>query len=115
MSIDQNLGKLSKLMEEAQKMQQKMQDAQKEISDLVVEGRTGKGEVVIKMNGRHEVTARDGVKISSSLLDEDIEMLQDLVAYAINDAAKKIEKVSKDKIVELTAGLPVDLMKDDKK
>jgi len=62
-------------------------------------------------NGRHDVSE---VKIKPTLMDEDVEMLEDLVAAAVNDAVRKIEKESKDKISQLTAGLniPTDLMGD---
>lgn len=110
MDINQNLGNL---MKEAQKMQQRMQEAQQQLSQLVVSGESGGGMVVIKMNGRHDVTE---VKIKPTLVDEDIEMLEDLVAAAVNDAVRKIEKASKEKISQLTAGLniPTDLMGGDK-
>lgn len=106
MDINQNLGNL---MKEAQKMQQRMQEAQQQLSELIVSGEAGGGMVAIKMNGRHDVTE---VKIKPTLLDDDVEMLEDLVAAAINDAVRKIEKASKDKISQLTAGLniPTDLM-----
>lgn len=106
MDINQNLGNL---MKEAQKMQQRMQEAQQELSRLVVTGESGGGLVHVEMNGRHDVTK---VKIKPTLMDEDVEMLEDLVAAAINDAVRKIEKVSKEKISQLTAGLniPTDLI-----
>ena len=106
MSMNQNLGNL---MKEAQKMQQRMQEAQQQLSELIVMGDAGSGMVTVKMNGRHDVL---GVKIKASLMDEDVEMLEDLVAAAINDAVRKIEKVSKEKISQLTAGLniPTDLL-----
>ncbi|MFI4919035.1 MAG: YbaB/EbfC family nucleoid-associated protein [Legionellales bacterium] len=101
MDINENLGNL---MKEAQKMQQRMQEAQQQLSELVVSGESGGAMVVIKMNGRHDVTE---VKIKPTLMDEDIEMLEDLVAAAVNDAVRKIEKVSKEKISQLTAGLNI--------
>ena len=108
MDINQNLGNL---MKEAQKMQQRMQEAQQQLSELVVVGEAGGKMVTIKMNGRHDVTE---VNIKPSLMEEDVEMLEDLVAAAVNDAVRKIEKVSKEKITQLTAGLniPTDLMGD---
>ncbi len=108
MDINQNL---SNLMKEAQKMQQRMQEAQQQLSELTVTGESGGGMVKIKMNGRHDVLE---VKINPSLMEEDKEMLEDLVAAAINDAVRKIEKASKEKIGQLTAGLniPTDFMKD---
>lgn len=107
--INKNLGNL---MKEAQKMQQRMQEAQQELTNLVVLGESGGGMIKIKMNGRHDVSE---VFINPSLMD-DPEMLADLVAAAINDAVRKIEKASKDKISKLTAGLniPTDFMNEDK-
>lgn len=108
MSINQNLGNL---MKEAQKMQQRMQEAQQQLSQLIVNGESGGGMVRIKMNGRHDVVE---VKINPSLMDEDVEMLEDLFAAAVNDAVRKVETASKEKISQLTAGLniPTDFMKD---
>ncbi|AHE66049.1 YbaB/EbfC family nucleoid-associated protein [Legionella oakridgensis] len=107
MDINQNL---SNLMKEAQKMQQRMQEAQQQLSQLIVHGEAGGGMVKIEMNGRHDVTK---VKISPALMNEDIEMLEDLLAAAVNDAVRKVEKASKEKISQLTAGLniPSDFMK----
>jgi len=106
--MNQNLGNL---MKEAQKMQQRMQEAQEQLSKLIVTGEAGGGMVSVNMNGRHDVTQ---VKIKPTLLEEDVEMLEDLIAAAINDAVRKIEKVSKEKISQLTAGLniPTDFMDD---
>ncbi|WP_058534478.1 YbaB/EbfC family nucleoid-associated protein [Legionella saoudiensis] len=106
MDMNQNL---SNLMKEAQKMQQRMQEAQQQLSQLVVTGEAGGGMVTIQMNGRHDAVA---VKIKPTMLEEEPEMLEDLVAAAINDAVRKIEKASKEKISQLTAGLniPTDLM-----
>lgn len=108
MDINQNLGNL---MKEAQKMQQRMQEAQQQLSELSITGESGGGMVRVKMNGRHDVTE---VKINPSLLDEEIGMLEDLFAAAVNDAVRKIEKASKEKISQLTAGLniPTDFLKD---
>lgn len=108
MDINQNLGNL---MKEAQKLQQRMQEAQQQLGQLVVRGESGGGMVLVEMNGRHDVTK---VKIKPTLLEEDPEMLEDLIAAAVNDAVRKIEKASKDKIGQLTAGLniPTDLMGD---
>lgn len=109
MDISQNLGNL---MKEAQKMQQRMQEAQEQLSKLIVEGESGGGLVKVKMNGRHDVVE---VKIKPTLMEEDVEMLEDLVAAAVNDAVRRIEKVSKEKIAQLTAGLniPTDLLKEE--
>ena len=111
MDINQNLGNL---MKEAQKMQQRMQEAQQQLSQLIVNGKSGGGMVEVEMNGRHDVTK---VKIGASLMEEDPEMLEDLLAAAFNDAVRKVEKASKEKISQLTAGLniPTDFIKDDEK
>ena len=108
MDINQNLGNL---MKEAQKMQQRMQEAQQQLTQLIVNGESGGGMVKVEMNGRHDVSK---VKISPSLMEEEVEMLEDLTAAAFNDAVRKIEKASKEKISQLTAGLniPTDFMKD---
>lgn len=97
-NLNQNLGNL---MKEAQKMQQRMQELQEEIGKLTVEGESGGGMVKLTMNGRHDVS---NVRIHPSIMD-DKEMVEDLLAAAVNDAVRKIEKISKDKIAELTAGL----------
>ncbi|MDX1838527.1 YbaB/EbfC family nucleoid-associated protein [Legionella taurinensis] len=110
MDINQNLGNL---MKEAQKMQQRMQEAQQQLSQLVVEGEAGSGslKVRVKMNGRHDVTE---VRIGQALMEEDVEMVEDLVAAAFNNAVRKVEVASKEKISQLTAGLniPTDFLKD---
>ncbi len=105
-------GNLNRLLDEAQKMQDRMKKAQEELVQLIVEGKSGGGMVKVRMNGRHDVTK---VTIASSLLNEEVEMLEDLVAAAINDAVRQVEKVSKDKINQLTAGLniPADFLKDE--
>ncbi|ASQ47119.1 YbaB/EbfC family nucleoid-associated protein [Legionella clemsonensis] len=110
MDINQNLGNI---MKEAQKMQQRMQEAQKQLSQLVVRGVSGGGMVEIEMNGRHETHK---TKINPSLMD-DVEMLEDLVTAAFNDAVRKVEQASKQKISELTAGLniPTDFLKDEER
>jgi len=109
MDINQNIGNL---MKEAQKMQQRMQEAQTQLGQLIVVGESGGGMVKIEMTGRHDATK---AKINPSLMEEDVEMLEDLVVAAINDAVRKVEKASKEKISKLTAGLniPTDFMKTD--
>lgn len=95
---------LNNLMKEAQKMQKKMQDAQQQLTEVKVVGESGGGLVKITMNGRHDV---ESVKINPNMMDEDVEMLEDLVAAAVNDAVRKIESISKEKISQLTAGLNI--------
>ncbi len=105
MDMNANLGNL---MKEAQKMQKKMQDAQQQLTEMEVTGEAGGGLVKVMMNGRHDVKS---IKINPNMMDEEVEMIEDLVAAAVNDAVRKIEKAPKDKISQLTAGLniPTDL------
>jgi DNA-binding YbaB/EbfC family protein len=107
MDINQNLGNL---MKEAQKMQQRMQEAQEQLSQLIVTGESGGGMVTIEMNGRHDVRK---VTIKPALMEEEVEMLEDLIAAAVNAAVRKVEEESKKKISQLTAGLniPTDFLK----
>lgn len=100
---------LQKLMQEAQKMQSKMQEAQKELENLVVEGQAGAGMVKITMTGKYQAKK---AFISKDVFDEmDQEMLQDLFVAAVNDAVRKIENETKGKIQNLTKGidLPPDI------
>ena len=82
---------MSKLMQQAQKMQEQMKKAQDEKSNLQVEGEAGAGLVKIIMTGKYDVKS---VNIDESLLSEDKEMLEDLVAAAVNSAVKKVEENS---------------------
>lgn len=98
---------LNNLLKQAQQMQAKMQKAQEELTKTVVVGEAGGGFVKVKMNGRHDVSE---VYIDPSLIKEDggedsKNMLEDLIAAAVNDAVRKIEKASRDKLTELTAGM----------
>ncbi len=108
MDINKNLGDL---MKEAQKMQQRMQDAQKELSAISITGEAGTAKLIVKvkMTGRHDVTS---VEIAPDLMDEDVEVLEGLVAAAVNAAVRNVEKVSQEKIKSLTQGLniPTDLL-----
>jgi nucleoid-associated protein EbfC len=93
---------LNQLMKQAQEMQAKMQKAQQEIANLIVVGEAGAGLVKIEMTGRYDAKR---VHIDSSLMQEEKEMLEDLIAAAINDAVRKIEKTSRDRMSGLTAGM----------
>jgi nucleoid-associated protein EbfC len=95
-------GNLDNLMKEAQKMQERMQEAQKELANLIVTGEAGAGLVKVEMNGRHFVKK---VSLADNILEEDKEMIEDLVAAAVNDAVNKIEAESRGKISDLTADL----------
>ena len=95
-------GGLGDIMKQAQLMQETLQKAQEEIAHLEVDGESGAGLVKVVMNGRHELKR---VQIDPSLLNEDKDMLEDLVAAAVNDAVRHLERVSKEKMSGLTAGL----------
>ena len=95
---------LADLMKQAQAMQDSMKKAQETIAAMEVEGEAGAGLVKVVMTGRHDVRR---VTIDPSLLGEDKDMLEDLVAAAINDAVRKVEAASQEKMAGLTAGLPL--------
>jgi DNA-binding YbaB/EbfC family protein len=95
-------GGLGNLMKQAQKMQEDMQKAQEQLASLEVTGQSGGGLVSVVMTGRHEVRR---VAIDDSLLGEDKDMLEDLVAAAINDASHKIEQQTQQAFSGLTQGL----------
>ncbi len=92
----------AKLKEEAEKMQSRLQETQKQLTDLRVTGKAGGGMVTISMNGRHDVVE---VKINPALQDEELKIIEELIAAAINDAVKQVEKISQEKIAHLTSGL----------
>lgn len=96
-------GQLGQIMQQAQKLQENVQKAQGELADLEAVGESGAGMVKVTMNGQHEAKR---VQIDASLLD-DHEMLEDLVAAAINDAAHRIRDISKEKMSEAAGGLPI--------
>jgi len=90
------------MMKQAQKMQADMQKAQEEIANMEVEGQSGGGMVKVVMNGRHEVRR---VELDDSLMEDDKEMIEDLLAAAVNDAVRRIEQVSSEKMSGVTAGM----------
>ncbi|WP_348673129.1 YbaB/EbfC family nucleoid-associated protein [uncultured Abyssibacter sp.] len=95
-------GALGNLMRQAQEMQSKMQQKQQELAERETEGQSGAGMVKVVMNGRHEVKR---VTIDPSVLEEDKEFLEDLVAAAVNDAVARVEEENKSAMSELTSGL----------
>src|SRR5210317_1890178 len=95
-------GKISELMEQAQKMQAEMQKAQEELADAEVRGESGAGLVSVTMTGRHDVKR---VSIDDAVFSEDKEVLEDLLAAAVNDAVRKVEANNKDAMSGLAAGL----------
>ena len=95
-------GGIGQLMQQVQKMQASMQEAQQQLADLSVTGQAGGGMVSVTMNGRHEVA---GVQIDDSLIGEDREMLEDLIAAACNDAVRRIREQTDEKMAGLAGGL----------
>ncbi|MDD3266266.1 MAG: YbaB/EbfC family nucleoid-associated protein [Burkholderiales bacterium] len=93
---------LAGLMKKAQEMQKNMEKAQEEIAKLEVEGESGAGMVKVIMTGKHDIKK---VMIDESVMD-DKEMLEDLIAAAINDANRKIEDQSQSKMGSATSGMP---------
>ena len=84
-------GDIGNLLKQAQAMQENMQKAQAEVARLQVTGEAGAGMVKVTLNGRHEATR---VQIEQALMSEEREVLEDLVAAAINDAARRLESAS---------------------
>jgi DNA-binding YbaB/EbfC family protein len=99
-----NKGQLAGLMKQAQAMQDNLKKVQEEMATLEVEGESGAGLVKVLMTGKHDVKR---VTIDPSLLTDDKDMLEDLVAAAFNAAVHKIEQVSADKMSSATAGMPL--------
>jgi len=95
-------GNIGQLMKQAQMMQQNMQRMQEELANLEVEGQSGAGLVKIVMTCKHDVKR---VVIDPSLVGDDKEMLEDLVAAAFNDAARRVEAAVAEKMGGMTAGL----------
>jgi DNA-binding YbaB/EbfC family protein len=97
-------GQLAGLMKQAQAMQDNMKKAQEELAKVEVEGQSGAGLVKVTMTCKNDVRR---VVIDPSLLADDKDMLEDLVAAAFNDAVRRAEQVSADRMGKLTAGLPL--------
>jgi DNA-binding YbaB/EbfC family protein len=97
-------GQLAGLMKQAQAMQDNLKRAQDELAQMEVEGQSGAGLVKVQMTCKNAVKR---VTIDPSLLADDKDMLEDLVAAAFNDAVRRAEEVSQEKMGKLTAGLPL--------
>ncbi|HKO88272.1 MAG TPA: YbaB/EbfC family nucleoid-associated protein [Burkholderiales bacterium] len=95
-------GQLAGLMKQAQQMQDNMRKMQEELASMEIEGQSGAGLVKVLMTGKHDVKR---VTIDPSLLGDDKEMLEDLVAAAVNDAVRKIESTTQEKMGGFTAGM----------
>jgi DNA-binding YbaB/EbfC family protein len=97
-----NKGQLAGLMKQAQQMQDNMKRAQEELAQMEVEGQSGAGLVKVVMTCRHDVKR---VSIDNSLLGEDKDMLEDLIAAAMNDAVRRVETTTQEKMAGLAGGL----------
>ncbi len=97
-------GGIGNLMKQAQLMQANLQKVQAQIAEMEVEGVSGAGLVKVTMNGNHEARR---VSIDASLMSDDKEMLEDLIAAAVNDAVHRVETVTQEKMASATAGMPL--------
>ncbi len=94
---------LAGLVKQAQAMQENLKKAQDELATIEVTGESGAGLVKVQMTCKHDVRR---VTIDPSLLADDKDMLEDLVAAAINDAVRRVEATTQEKMGKLTAGMP---------
>jgi hypothetical protein len=95
-------GGMGNLMKQAQQMQERMQKMQEQLAQMEVVGEAGAGMVKVTMAGSHSVRR---IEIDPSLMEDDKEMLEDLVAAAVNDAVRRVEEQNKSKMGELTGGM----------
>lgn len=97
-------GQLAGLMKQAQQMQENMKKMQDQLAQIEVEGQAGAGMVKVIMTCKHDVKR---VTIDPSLLQDDKDMLEDLIAAAVNDAVRRVETTVQEKMSSVTAGLPL--------
>ncbi|KYP95649.1 hypothetical protein BG74_08525 [Sodalis-like endosymbiont of Proechinophthirus fluctus] len=97
-----SIGGMGNLMKQAQQMQEKMQRMQEEIAQLEVIGESGAGLVKITINGMHNCRS---VEIDPTLLEDDKDMLEDLIAAAFNDAAHRVAETQKEKMAVISSGM----------
>lgn len=91
----------NELMNQARQLQEKMQQAQEDLANLEVKGESGAGLVTVNMNGKHDVKT---VKLADTLLSEDKEVVEDLIAAAVNDAVRKVEEKNKETMGGMAGG-----------
>jgi DNA-binding YbaB/EbfC family protein len=97
-------GGMGNIMKQAQQMQERMQKTQEELAQIEVVGESGAGMVKVSMSCNHNVKRID---IDESLMGDDKDMLEDLVAAAINDAVRRVQETSKEKMADVTGGMPL--------
>lgn len=95
-------GSIGNMMKQAQQVQENMKKMQDELANVEVEGQSGAGMVKVTMTCRHDVKS---VSIDDSLLGDDKDMLEDLIAAAMNDAVRRVESTTQEKMAELTSGM----------
>jgi nucleoid-associated protein EbfC len=93
---------LGNIMKQAQQMQENLKKVQDDIAKTEVSGESGAGLVKVTMTGKHDVKKID---IDPSLIGDDVDMLEDLVAAAVNDANRRVEIMTQEKMSEISAGL----------
>lgn len=93
---------LNQLLQQAKQMQEQMQKAQEEAAKKIVIGESGAGMVKVHLSGRYDASK---VELSADLMQEDKEIIEDLIAAAINDAAKKLEQGNRDTMGAMTSGM----------
>ena len=93
---------LNELMKQAKKIQEQFQKAQEDLANIVIKGEAGAGLITVDMNGRHDVVK---VSLSDSLMSEEKEVIEDLLAAAVNDAVRKLEDKNKEAMGGMTGNL----------
>lgn len=93
---------INRLMKQAQQMQAELERTQQQLAQLEIEGQSGAGLVKVLMTGRHEIKR---VSLDPSLMSEEREMLEDLIAAAVNDAVRRLDETSKQKLAAVTQGM----------
>ena len=97
-------GGMGNIMKQAQQMQERMQQTQEELAKMEVTGEAGAGLVKVVMTCNHNVRR---VEIDPSLMEDDKDMIEDLVAAAMNDAVRRVQETSKEKMGDVTGGMPL--------
>jgi DNA-binding YbaB/EbfC family protein len=97
-------GGMGNIMKQAQEMQERMQKNQEELANIEVIGEAGAGMVKVTMTCNHSVRR---VEIDQSLMEDDKDMIEDLVAAATNDAVRRVQETTKDKMADVTGGMPL--------
>jgi DNA-binding YbaB/EbfC family protein len=95
-------GGMGNMMKQAQQMQERMQKMQEEVANMEVTGESGAGLVKVTITGNHSVRR---VQLDDSLMEDDKDMLEDLIAAAFNDAARRVEETQKEKMAGVTGGM----------